>query len=93
VATRDQWGRDLGVDLSVSEMAREMNSPTTNRVETSSAPSPSDKSWNKIYEAVKKYKFKDLDKWNKMQNNYTSSLPPGVYAIKCLINGKMYILD
>lgn len=46
---------------------------------------------DKIYEAVKRYKFKDLDKWNKMQNNYTSSLSPGVYAIKCLANGKMYI--
>jgi hypothetical protein len=52
VATTDQWGRDLGVYLSVSEMAREMNSPTTNKVETPSAPSPSDKSWDELYVAV-----------------------------------------
>ena len=54
MATRDQWGRNIGLDLHVSEMARQMNSPTTttNQVETSSAPSTSNESWEKLYKVV-----------------------------------------
>jgi hypothetical protein len=42
-------------------------------------------------EHVKPYKERNLEKYKQMQDNYTSSLNPGVYAIKCLVNGKMYI--
>jgi hypothetical protein len=56
VATRDQYDRDTGADLSVVEMAKQMNAPTTRNVEHEnvSKPDGKQKEFEKLEEAVNK---------------------------------------
>jgi hypothetical protein len=44
-----------------------------------------------IKKAIKKYRKNNPNKIKEISEKYTQLIPPGVYAIKCLINGKMYI--
>ena len=43
------------------------------------------------YEIVKRYRKNNPIVLKNTSDNYAYSIPPGVYGIKCLINGKMYI--
>ena len=56
MATRDQYDRDTGADLSVAEMAKQMNAPTTRNVEHEnvSKPDGKQKEFEKLEEAVNK---------------------------------------
>ena len=56
MATRDQYDRDTGADLSVAEMAKQMNAPATSNVEHEnvSKPDRKQKEFEKLEEAVNK---------------------------------------
>lgn len=56
MATRDQYDRDTGADLSVNEMAKQMSAPTTRNVEHEnvSKPDGKQKEFEKLEEAVNK---------------------------------------
>jgi len=43
------------------------------------------------YENCKRYKENNPITYKESQEKYAYSIPPGVYGIKCLVNGKMYI--